>query len=78
MPAGYSGTPLAQKLGIKPGARVVVRDAPTDYAKLIAPVPNGLKFAKTVDDSSTSSRFRSASSTSKSAPSMRRGPFSSW
>ncbi len=29
--AGYSGTPLAQKLGIKPGSRVLAIDAPKDY-----------------------------------------------
>jgi len=29
--AGYSGTPLAQKLGIKPGNRVLAIDAPKDY-----------------------------------------------
>ncbi|MEU7893918.1 hypothetical protein AB0B45_13750 [Nonomuraea sp. NPDC049152] len=28
--AGYSGTPLPQKLGIKPGHRVLVVDAPCD------------------------------------------------
>ena len=28
MAAGYSGTPLAKKLGIKPGARVALVDAP--------------------------------------------------
>jgi hypothetical protein len=29
--AGYSGTPLAQKLGIKPESRVLAIDAPKDY-----------------------------------------------
>lgn len=38
--AGYSGTPLAQKLGIKPGMTVVVINAPPDYQKLLG------KFAK--------------------------------
>jgi hypothetical protein len=32
MMAGYSGTPLAQKLGIKDGTRVLAIDAPKDYA----------------------------------------------
>lgn len=31
---GYSGTPLAKKLGLKPGLRVLLRDAPGDYAAL--------------------------------------------
>jgi len=29
--AGYSGTPLWQKLGLKPGLRVALADAPDDY-----------------------------------------------
>lgn len=32
--AGYSGTPLAKKLGLKPGLRVLLRDVPGDYAAL--------------------------------------------
>jgi len=32
--AGYSGTPLAKKLGLKPGLRVQLRDVPGDYAAL--------------------------------------------
>ena len=34
--AGYSKTPLAQKLGIKSGARVVVLGAPAGYRKWLA------------------------------------------
>ena len=30
--AGYSGTPLVKKLGIKPGANIVFVNAPPDYA----------------------------------------------
>jgi hypothetical protein len=41
--AGYSGTPLPKKLGIKPGASVVVIGAPTDYEKLVAPLPDGAR-----------------------------------
>lgn len=41
MPAGYSGTPLARKLGIKPGMIVVALAAPTHYAELVAPLPEG-------------------------------------
>jgi hypothetical protein len=44
--AGYSGTPLSKKLGIKPGSVVHAVDAPTDYAQLLAPLPNGVRFAK--------------------------------
>lgn len=32
--AGYSGKPLAQKLGLKPGLRVRLHSAPDDYAQL--------------------------------------------
>jgi hypothetical protein len=37
--AGYSGTPLPTKLGIKPGARVVLVAAPPEAQTLIAPLP---------------------------------------
>lgn len=43
--AGYSGTPLAQKLGIKPGMIVVAIDAPENYRKLLEPIPSGVNFA---------------------------------
>jgi hypothetical protein len=43
--AGYSGTPLGKKLGFKPGMRVVLVDAPEDYAGLVAPVPDGVTFS---------------------------------
>jgi hypothetical protein len=35
--AGYSGTPLAKKLGIKPEMRMAVVGYPGDYAKLVEP-----------------------------------------
>ena len=44
--SGYSGTPLARKLGIKPGHRVHVHGAPDDYARLLAPLPEGVVFAR--------------------------------
>lgn len=39
MTPGYSGTPLAKKLGIKEGAVVVAIDAPPDYRELLEPLP---------------------------------------
>jgi len=39
MPAGYSGTPLVQKLGIKPGFCVFVAGAPADYATMTGELP---------------------------------------
>src|ERR1700722_15289596 len=37
--AGYSKTPLIQKLGIKPGFKVCFLNAPSDYAKSLGPLP---------------------------------------
>jgi hypothetical protein len=42
--AGYSGTPLARKLGIVAGSRVVVVHAPDGYADWLAPLPDGVRF----------------------------------
>jgi hypothetical protein len=42
--AGYSGTPLIQKLGIKPGAAVTVIKAPAHYAKLLGQLPEGARL----------------------------------
>lgn len=42
MPAGYSGTPLAKKLGIQPGVIVVALGAPADYPELLDPFPEGV------------------------------------
>jgi hypothetical protein len=44
MAAGYSGTPLAKKLGIKEGMVVAALDAPKNYRDLLAPLPAGVKF----------------------------------
>src|ERR1044071_5787860 len=40
--AGYSGTPLAQKLGIKPGHVVSLVDAPKNFAKTLGALPDGV------------------------------------
>lgn len=42
--AGYSGTPLPQKLGIKPGTIVAI-DPPDNYRKLLDQIPSGVNFA---------------------------------
>ncbi len=47
-PAGYSGTPLVKKLGITEGARVVVKQAPDDYPRLLGPLPPGVLFDRRV------------------------------
>jgi Protein of unknown function (DUF3052) len=43
--AGYSGTPLSKKLGIKPGSRLFVAGAPSDYARLVKPMPDGVEIS---------------------------------
>jgi hypothetical protein len=43
--AGYSKTPLAQKLGIKAGTKVATLNAPARYRKLLAPLPAGVSFS---------------------------------
>jgi hypothetical protein len=43
-PAGYSGTPLAKKLGIVPGSHVATIRAPADYGDLLDPLPDGVVF----------------------------------
>jgi hypothetical protein len=48
---GYSGTPLAKKLGFKPGLRVAVIGAPTNYRKLLAPLPAGVDLGTRVGKS---------------------------
>jgi Protein of unknown function (DUF3052) len=39
MTTGYSGTPLAKKLGIKEGFAVLAINAPDDLEELLAPLP---------------------------------------
>jgi hypothetical protein len=48
-PAGYSGTPLPQKLGIRPGARLFLHAAPENYRELVAPLPQGVRFVREID-----------------------------
>lgn len=41
---GYSGTPLARKLGLKPGMAVHVAAEPEGYRDWLAPLPAALRF----------------------------------
>lgn len=41
-PAGYSGTPLPIKLGIKPGSRVALLRAPDDFERTLGELPPGV------------------------------------
>lgn len=51
--AGYSGTPLTKKLGIKEGSRVLLVNAPKNFASELRPLPANVRFvsraAKAVD-----------------------------
>jgi hypothetical protein len=40
--AGYSGTPLPKKLGIRDGHRVVLFDAPEGFEAALEPLPDGV------------------------------------
>ena len=45
--AGYSGTPLPRKLGIKPGHRVVLLGAPDGFAEhTLGALPDGVRVAR--------------------------------
>ena len=45
MTADYSGTPLPQKLGIKPGRTVVTINAPKNYRRLLGTIPERVTFS---------------------------------
>ncbi|MEX1204244.1 MAG: hypothetical protein WEB85_03235 [Dongiaceae bacterium] len=59
--AGYSGTPLAAKLGIKPGFELFVVGAPGEYDALVHPLPEGVVFARTASERTDLVHFFSAS-----------------
>ena len=44
--AGYSETPLPKKLGIIPGSRVFLKNAPANYHELVIPLPENVTFEK--------------------------------
>jgi hypothetical protein len=43
-PAGYSGTPLAKKLGLSEGRTLFPVGAPRHYKELLGPLPTGARF----------------------------------
>jgi hypothetical protein len=49
--AGYSETPLARKLGIKPGSNVFVDGAPMAYRHLLDPLPDDVNLQSAMDGS---------------------------
>src|SRR5690349_8703245 len=42
--AGYSGTPLAAKLGVRSGSEVMLVGAPPHYRSLLEPLPDAVTF----------------------------------
>jgi hypothetical protein len=44
--AGYSGTPLVRKLGIKPGARLGLIGAPDGFAETLGELPRGVQVRR--------------------------------
>jgi hypothetical protein len=48
--AGYSGTPLAKKLGFKEATRAALVDAPPNFRTALTPVPDGVRFFRQGDE----------------------------
>lgn len=46
--AGYSGTPLAKKLGIHPGDTMAILDEPPGFRDWLAPLPDGVRMRKSI------------------------------
>ena len=44
--AGYSGTPLPKKLGIKPGHRVALVAAPAGFLDVLGTLPEGVRIVR--------------------------------
>ncbi len=49
--AGYSGTPLATKLGIKPGTTVGIIDPPPDFGETLGDLPDDVKTHRSMERS---------------------------
>lgn len=46
--AGYSGTPLVKKLGIREGTKLFLANVPKEYLKLVSPLPEGVKITSRI------------------------------
>jgi hypothetical protein len=55
--AGYSDTPLARKLGIKPAMTVIVINEPANYRKLLGQGAEGVEFSDRVGSRSSFIHF---------------------
>jgi hypothetical protein len=49
MTAGYSGTPLIKKLGIKAGAKIAILNAPEGYDATLGELPDNVEKAAALD-----------------------------
>ena len=49
-PAGYSGTPLPKKLGIKPGHRIRLVGAPEGFGRTLGELPEPVETVSADDD----------------------------
>jgi hypothetical protein len=47
--SGYSGTPLAKKLGIMPASRVCILGEPDGFKELLEPLPAAVVFQRSTD-----------------------------
>lgn len=76
--SGYSGTPLAAKLGIKAGMAVRAVNAPQGYRGLLAPLPDGASITMRAGTKANLVHHfatrRSGTSTSRCAPFRMCGP----
>lgn len=51
--AGYSGTPLPKKLGIKSGSKILLLSAPKNIDALLSPLPENVEFCTAHSKSAT-------------------------
>jgi len=49
--AGYSGTPLVKKLGIKEGSRIALVNAPENFETELGELPDNVKFMRSTTKS---------------------------
>jgi hypothetical protein len=55
--AGYSGSPLPKKLGIREGAVVALLGAPKDFSAKLGPLPEGTKVKSSAKDANVALLF---------------------
>jgi hypothetical protein len=70
--AGYSGTPLAKKLGFREGSRVRISSAPENYLALVSPRPKSVHISKALRENIDIWHFfaRSSAELSKQLPKL--------